>query len=64
MLRGWFKRHWHRVGWVVVVTGAMLLAYRSLIPVWIFYTLLSAMHVWIFYGIGSRVYRNWKDRER
>lgn len=63
MVCGWFKRHWLRVVWVVVVTVAMLLSYRSLIPVWIFYTLLAAMHIWIFYGIGSRVYRYWRNRK-
>jgi hypothetical protein len=57
MLNDWLKKHGLRIGIVLVVTAAMILSHASLIPLWIFYTLLIAMHLWIFTKIGIRIYK-------
>ena len=60
MNKNWLKRHWWRIAIYTTVTTAMMLHYGSLIPAWIFYALLIALHIWIFSRIGVRVYR-WKQ---
>lgn len=61
-MAAWLSKHWIRLAWVVTVTTSMVLAYGSMIPVWIFHTLLIAMHVWIFSKIGIAIYNRKKRR--
>jgi len=62
MISNWFKRHWLRITIYTVVTTSMVLYYGSMIPTWIFYTLLIAMHIWIFTNIGVRIYKWTQNR--
>ena len=62
MISNWFKRHWLRITIYTVVTTSMVLYYGSMIPAWIFYTLLIAMHIWIFTNIGVRIYKWTQNR--
>ena len=63
MIGNWFKKHALRITIYTVVTTSMVLYYGSLIPAWIFYTLLIAMHVWIFSNIGVRIYKYTKRKQ-
>ena len=57
MIGYWLKKHGLRIVIYLSVTTAMVLHYGSLIPAWIFYTLLIAMHIWIFTRIGVSIYK-------
>ncbi len=44
------------IAWTAVLSTALLLSKRDLIPGWVFYALLIGMHVWIFTRIALKIY--------
>ncbi len=56
-----YRNYLPAVCWMVAITVTMLLRWKGIVPGWVFYTLLIAMHVWIFTKLGMKIY-NLKNR--